>query len=372
MYRRSEAEMRVVVLAPVGGDAELIANTLTSAGFAADICQHPENLVACLVEGAGTAVVAEEAIQAKAMEVLAAWLAAQPAWSDMPVVVLTSDGRPTPLNVEQAQDLEALGNFTLLERPVRPETLVSSVRAALRARMRQYQMRSREEALVRANTDLEQFAHSASHDLREPLRGIGVYSELLASRYAEQLNGQGQQYLNFVRAGAARMEMLINALLEYAQAASIGEEQVEPAGASAPLGAAISNLAEAIKESGAQVVACRLPAVRMREIHLQQLFQNLIGNAIKYRGTEPLCVQVGAERDDRWWRFRVQDNGIGIKPEYREVIFGIFKRLHSKDKYSGTGMGLAICQRIVERYRGRIWVESEPGRGSTFFFTVAA
>jgi signal transduction histidine kinase len=372
MYRRSEAEMRVLVLAPIGRDAELIADTLEREGFSAAICADSEELVCSLNDGAGTAVVAEEALQLHRMEILAGWLEAQPAWSDMPFVVLTSSGKPTPSNVKRAHDMEALGNFTMLERPVRPETIVSSVRAGLRARMRQYQMRCREEALVRANTDLEQFAHSASHDLREPLRGIGVYSELLSVKYGERLNGQGQQYLDFVRTSAVRMEMLINALLEYAQAASIGEEQVEPTPAGPPLGAALCNLGEAIKESDAQITSGQLPSVRMREIHLQQLFQNLIGNAIKYRGTGPLCVQVCAQPEERHWRFRVQDNGIGIRPEYKEVIFGIFKRLHSRDKYSGTGMGLAICQRIVERYRGRIWVESEPGQGSTFFFTVPA
>ena len=371
MYRRSEAEMRVLVLAPTGRDAELITDTLSRSGLSVEVCSDFSSLASQLQEGAGMAIVAEEAFRTIPLDGLANWIGDQPVWSDMPFLILTSSTLKSTLNKNQAREIESLGNFTLLERPMRPETVISAVRSALRARMRQYQMRSREEALVRANADLEQFAHSASHDLREPLRGIGVYSELLARRYGEQLNGDGLQYLNFVRTGATRMETLINALMEYAQAAGIGEEVVEPAGAGPALGAALTNLAESIRESDAQIVSGSLPAVRMREIHMQQLFQNLIGNAIKYRGTDPLRVRIGAFPDRQSWRFTVEDNGIGIRSEYKEVIFGIFKRLHSRDKYSGAGMGLAICQRIVERYRGRIWVDSEPGLGSTFSFTVA-
>ena len=370
MYRRSEAEMRVLVLAPVGRDAALVAQTFKEMNIQTGICANADELLAQLSEGAGAAIVAEEALPAPQVGAVAQWVASQPPWSDMPFVVLTSHGRPTASSAKKALDLEALGNFTLLERPVRPETLLTSVRAVLRARMRQYQMRSREESLVRVNADLEQFAHSASHDLREPLRSIGVFSELLASRFAEQLNGQGKEYLSFVRAGATRMEMLINSLLEYTQAASIDDELVEPVNSGVALGAALTNLTEAIRESGAKIECTDLPHVRIREIHLQQLFQNLIGNAIKYRGADPLQVCISAQKEDGHWRFSVQDNGIGIKTEYREVIFGIFKRLHSNDKYSGTGMGLAICQRIAERYRGRIWVDSEPGKGSTFYFTI--
>jgi light-regulated signal transduction histidine kinase (bacteriophytochrome) len=168
------------------------------------------------------------------------------------------------------------------------------------------------------------------------------------------------------------MDALIGDLLAYTQAASNHDQDVPAIPANKPLEAALANLAQAIRESGAEVVFSDLPTVTMREIHLQQLFQNLIGNAIKYRSEEPLCVRVGATRQDGRWLFSIKDNGIGIRPEYKETIFGIFKRLHTNDRYSGTGMGLAICQRIVERYRGRIWVESEPGKGSTFFFTIPA
>jgi signal transduction histidine kinase len=370
MYRRSEAEMRVLVLAPVGRDGRLLADTLEAAGIAAEVCAGPDTLIAMLEEAAGAAIIAEEALSPTHVRSLSSWLNKQPPWSDIPFVVLTSAGRPTLENARKARALEALGNFTLLERPVRPETVQSAMRSALRARTRQYEMRVRQEALLRANADLEQFAHSVSHDLREPIRSIAVYSELLAARYGQALDGKGREFLGFVNAGAAGMDALIGDLLAYTQAASSHDDEVPLTAAAKPLEGAIANLNQAIRESGARILSQGLPTVRIREIHLQQLFQNLIGNAIKYRSEETLCVRVAATQQAGRWMFSVQDNGIGISEEYKETIFGIFKRLHTSERYSGTGMGLAICHRIVERYRGRIWVESEPGQGSTFFFTI--
>jgi len=166
--------------------------------------------------------------------------------------------------------------------------------------------------------------------------------------------------------------LLVQDLLSYTQATSMGEDVSEPQDAGTALEGALSNLRESVTQSSACITSDCLPAVKMREVHLQQLFQNLIGNAIKYRRDEPPRVHVSAKKKDGHWLFSVEDNGIGIQPESKEQIFGIFKRLHTNDKYAGTGIGLAICQRIAERYRGRIWVESEPGRGSTFFFTVPA
>jgi light-regulated signal transduction histidine kinase (bacteriophytochrome) len=186
------------------------------------------------------------------------------------------------------------------------------------------------------------------------------------------LDERGREFLNYVNEGARRMEALVQDLLAYTKAASIADEVPEPIEAEKALQAALSNLAEAIRQSGVQMNYGTLPVVRMREVHLQQLFQNLIGNAIKYRSEERPQLSISTERDDNSWLFSIRDNGIGISPEYKERIFGLFKRLHGNDQYAGTGIGLAICQRIVDRYRGRIWVESEPGKGSTFFFTVPA
>src|SRR5579871_2986138 len=213
MFRRSASEMRVLILAPVGRDAQLLVDTLGALEIDSQIAADAERLMAMLGEGAGAAIVAEEALSANYVRDLGFWLNSQPPWSDMPFIILTSSGRPTPASIRRAHELETLGNFTLIERPVRPETVQSAVRAALRARSRQYEMRSRQEALIRANADLEQFAHSASHDLREPIRTISVYSELLTKRYGQSFDHKGQEFLEFIQSGVQRMETLLADLL---------------------------------------------------------------------------------------------------------------------------------------------------------------
>ncbi len=365
-------EERILISAPRGRDASLIAETLSMDGISTVSCPDADALVNLLEGGAAAAIVAEEAFTHNGVENVAHWLASQPPWSDLPIVVLTSSGRPNSASRKKARELEALGNVTFLERPARPDTLRCSMRAALRARLRQYEMRRRQEMLTRLNADLEQFAHSASHDLQEPLRNVAIYSELLSRRYASAIDGSGLQFLEHVRSGALRMQSLVHDLLSYTQAASLHEDVSEPRDAGLAFEEVLSNLRASIAQSGACITCDPLPAVRVLAVHLQQLLQNLIGNAIKYRSEEPPRIHVSAKKRDGYWLFSVEDNGIGIDPESKEQIFGIFKRLHTNDKYSGTGIGLAICQRIAERYRGRIWVESEPGRGSTFFFTIPA
>jgi PAS domain S-box-containing protein len=231
-------------------------------------------------------------------------------------------------------------------------------------------LRSSNEELKRANADLDQFAHSASHDLQEPLRTVSVYSQLLRRKFENNLDPEAEQYIRYVVKGAARMEALVRDLLAYTQTSSPSDQPVPVVDASTALDGALSNLRAAIENSEACVTHGTLPKVRIPQVHLTQLFQNLIGNAIKYRREQPLRIKIGAEPREQGWLFSVEDNGIGIEEKYREHIFGIFKRLHTADEYSGTGIGLAICQRIVERAGGRIWVESQPGQGSTFLFTL--
>ena len=227
-----------------------------------------------------------------------------------------------------------------------------------------------ENELRRANADLEQFAYSASHDLQEPLRSVKIFSELVSDRYGPTLDTKGREFLGNIREGASRVEMLVRDLLAYTQASKI-DAPPEPVDANEAFQAAVGNLAGAIAEADAAIGCDPLPAVRVQATQLQQLFQNLIGNAVKYRrpGVRPV-VHTGVRRENGDWIFSVKDNGIGIEPEYKERIFGLFKRLHTGDEYSGTGIGLALCQRIVERHNGRIWVESQPGKGSTFHFTL--
>lgn len=229
-----------------------------------------------------------------------------------------------------------------------------------------------QEDLRCANYDLEQFAFSASHDLQEPLRTIKIYSELLSRRHADIVDDEAKLFLTFVQEGATRMEMLVRDLLSYTRASCVDEED-EIVDANEALNAALANLSGAITETEASITADSLPAVSVHALHLQQLFQNIIGNAIKYRSPyRSPAVHVAARKQNGFWEFAITDNGIGIDPQYKEKIFGLFKRLHTADQYSGTGIGLALCRRIVDRYGGRIWVDSEPGQGSKFRFTVPA
>ncbi len=231
-------------------------------------------------------------------------------------------------------------------------------------------LREVNEKLVRANADLEQFAYSASHDLQEPLRMVSLYAELLRRRLSGQLDEKGEECIDFILGGAARMDQLLRDLRAFTYASTAGGELTHEVDANEALQRVLASLKAAIDESGATVTSVPLPRVRIHAFQLEQLFQNLIGNAIRYRSEQPPVIDVAAERCDQFWRFSVRDNGIGIEPQYKEQVFGMFKRLHSSADYPGTGMGLAICQRIVERAGGHIWVESEPGNGSTFLFTL--
>ena len=223
--------------------------------------------------------------------------------------------------------------------------------------------------LERSNKELEQFAYVASHDLQEPLRMVSSYTQLLAQRYEDQLDDKAKKFINYAVDGAVRMQRLINDLLVYSRVSSQGKTFAK-IDSYTSLDEALQNLAAAIEENRAIVMNDNLPAVRADATQLSQLFQNLVGNAIKFRGANVPRIQISACDLGREWRFEVQDNGIGIEAQYAEKVFAIFQRLHTRAEYPGTGIGLAICKRIVERHGGKIWFESEPGLGSTFFFTM--
>ena len=242
-----------------------------------------------------------------------------------------------------------------------------------RVQMANRTLRNANQALRRANDDLEQFAFSASHDLREPLRTVAVYTELLKRHFGDKLDAKAATFVGYTVSGARRMEALMNDLLSYVQAARGTDEEPPAVDSNQVLIMTLANLQTAIQESGASIRSDDLPYVPVHAVHLEQLFQNLIGNAIKYRNGATPQIEIAARRSSHQeWTFYVKDNGIGIDPQYAKQVFGIFKRLHSSESYSGTGIGLAICQKIVERYGGRIWVESELGKGATFCFTLPA
>ncbi len=226
--------------------------------------------------------------------------------------------------------------------------------------------------LDRANQELEQFAYSAAHDLQEPLRKVRVFSELLQTQYGGELDPQANRFVQYCVEGAGRMQQLIEDLLAYARASRTGNENVTPVDLGGVVDKVLENLQALIEETQGVVVRAALPCLQLEEIRMQQLFQNLIGNALKYRRPgEPPRVEIAAECRRGEWQFAVTDNGMGIEPEYLTRVFDAFKRFHSGPN-AGTGLGLAICKRIVENFGGRIWVESELGRGSTFRFTLPA
>jgi signal transduction histidine kinase len=223
--------------------------------------------------------------------------------------------------------------------------------------------------LARSNDELQQFAYVASHDLQEPLRMVSSYTQLLAKRYKGKLDSDADDFIAYAVDGANRMQKLIQDLLAYSRVSrQAGEPEI--VSAETILGHVLYNLQMALEESGAVVTHDPLPTVRVDERQLLQLFQNLVSNAIKFRGPDPLRIHVSAKRVGQEWLFSVCDNGIGIDPQYAERIFVIFQRLHTREDYPGTGIGLAICRKIVERHGGRIWVESEVGKGATFYFTL--
>ncbi len=229
-------------------------------------------------------------------------------------------------------------------------------------------LQERTEELKRSNRELEHFAYIASHDLQEPLRMVGSYVSLLARRYRGKLDGDADEFINYAVDGVTRMQRLINDLLTYSRIGTRGKP-LQPTDSEMVLRRVLMNLKISIEEKRASVTYDRLPVVIADERQLEQLLQNLISNAIKFSDSEPK-VHVGVRAQDGYWVFAVKDNGIGIEPQFSDKVFQIFQRGVSRDKYPGTGIGLAVCKRIVERHGGKIWFESEPGKGTTFFFTL--
>lgn len=226
------------------------------------------------------------------------------------------------------------------------------------------------ERLERSNAELQQFATVASHDLREPLRVVSGFADLLARRHGDDLGPDGKRFIEAITGGVARMDEMIADLLAYARAGR-SDDPLEPVDLNEVVADSLSALQAAIDDAGAEIEVEPLPEVVGSPAALRQLFQNLVANAIKFVDQPPPRVRIWAAEVPEGWRFSVRDNGIGIDPAKAERIFGMFTRLHGSDRYPGTGVGLAVCQRIVSVHGGRIWVEPGPGGGSQFMFTIA-
>ena len=353
-------------------DVELLQRSLRRAGveFTSSVAQTREEFVRELHARRPHVVLADYNLpQWKGMEALEIL---RREGLDIPLILVTGAlGDMTAVDCikEGATDYVLKGALTRLPSVIRRALQEKSLRDQ-RQRAEEDLARKVEE-LARSNRDLEQFAYVASHDLQEPLRMVAAYTQLLAERYRGKLDENADKYIGYAVEGALRMQTLILDLLAFSRIGRVAADQ-KSGQCDAALNNAIANLRGAIEESGANVTYGPLPAVAVDPTQLMQLFQNLIGNAIKFRSKESPAVQVFAERQDSTWHFTVTDNGIGISPQYQDKVFVIFQRLHTREEYSGNGVGLAICKKIVEQYGGTIWVESEPGRGSCFHFKLPA
>jgi len=249
------------------------------------------------------------------------------------------------------------------------QLLYAAARDVTERRYAEEKLRQQTEELGRSNRELEQFAYVASHDLQEPLRLVTSYVQLLVRRYQGELDQDADEFIGFILEGSNRMKSLLSDLLAYSKVGSNGKEFTSVT-LEETLKRVVDNLQPVIEDSGATVTHDPLPQVLGDDMQMIQLLQNLVENAIKFHGAEPPRIHVGVRRMGERWLFYVRDNGIGIDPQYTERVFGIFQRLHTTNQYPGTGIGLAICRKIVERHGGRIWVDSEPGKGATFYFTL--
>jgi len=360
---KASAKVRVLLVEDDAADAELMLRALRGGGFdpESDVAQNAADFL--------------KQIHTKSYDVVLADYNL-PSWNGMETVeVLRREGTDIPVvlvsgSLGELTAVECIkqgaADYVLKDHLAR---LPESVRRALRERKLRSEHRQFQEELARSNRDLEQFAYVASHDLQEPLRMVATYTQLLAERYAGKLDENADKYIHYAVDGALRMQTLVQDLLAFSRVGRQGTD-FRVVDCSALLHVVKQNLKTAIEENGAQIECGPLPLVVADSSQLGQVFQNLIGNAIKFRGAAPPVIRITAEKKDREWMVAVSDNGIGIAPEHAEIIFVIFKRLHTRSEYPGSGIGLAICQKIVERHGGRIWVESKPGEGSTFKFTL--
>jgi len=366
----------VWVHAPYGRDAALICRVLARSGISSRSCATVEDLCSSVGETTGAALISDQSLTKANVGTLAAVLKRQPPWSDLPLIVTTSGGEATEASRARLAILEPLGNVTLLERPLRSVTLVTAVQTALRSRRRQYQLcenfTERErlvQELKRSNEELAEFAHVVSHDLQEPLRMVKTFSELLARRYRGKLDPMADEFIGTIQEGASTMNVLIPTLLNYATVGQtpMTRNRVNLLGV---VDAVVNTLQPTIQELRAVISHADLPTVHGDGVLLQQLIQNLVGNALKYcePGVRP-HVRISARSAENSWIISVEDNGQGIAAEYHERIFLPLKRLHGRE-IAGTGLGLALGRKIVERHGGKIWVESELGKGATFYFTL--
>jgi len=361
--RQQPQQLRALLVEDQPADIELVLCTLREHGFDVQsfAVQDPEGFLDAIRKANYDVVLADYNLpQWNGMEAVSLL---RREGLDIPVILVTGalgETKAVDCLKDGAADYVLKDNLTRL-----PE----SVTHALREKKLREDNKRAQEDLARSNRDLEQFAYVASHDLQEPLRMIASYTQLLAERYRGKLDDDADRYIHYVVDGAVRMQALIDDLLAFSRVGHHGIS-LQNADCNEAVETACKNLEAAIRETGTEVLYDRLPVVVADGRLLVQLFQNLIGNSIKFHGKESPRVRISAEKHTREWVFAIADNGIGIASEHLQSIFGIFKRLHTHAEYPGSGIGLSICKKIVEQHGGKIWVESAPGEGATFKFVL--
>ncbi|HSY90302.1 MAG TPA: ATP-binding protein [Candidatus Binatus sp.] len=360
---QGSGKLRALLVEDEPADVELALRALRQAGFDAtgDVADTVEEFTNLVRKNSYDVILADYKLPdwngMESVEIL------RREGLDIPVILVTGAlGELTAVECIK----QGAADYVLKDQMAR---LPESVRRAIREKKLREDHHQAQLELARSNRDLEQFAYVASHDLQEPLRMVATYTQLLSERYRGKLDENADKYIHYAVDGALRMQKLVQDLLAFSR---VGRQGAAPRSTDCNLviKAALQNLEAALQESGAVVKADELPMVIADGAQLTQVFQNLIGNAIKFRGPGAPTIQIKAEGKDKEWTFSVEDNGIGIAPDQAENVFVIFRRLHTREEYAGNGIGLSICKKIIEHHGGRIWFESEPGHGSTFKFTL--
>lgn len=361
-FREATRKIRVLVVDDNAFDCELMLHALKEGSFEtkSDLVQTADEFVDKIRRNRYEIILADYSL---------------PQWNGMETIsLLRQEGLDIPVVLVSGAlgELKAVecikqgaADYVLKDHLAR---LPQSVRRAIEEKDLREENRRTQEELARSNRDLEQFAYVASHDLQEPLRMVATYTQLLAERYQGKLDENADKYIRYAVDGALRMQTLVKDLLAFSRVGRLGQPPQET-DCNLVVRSVMANLQAVIQETGARIRCHALPTLFADQTELLQLFQNLIGNAIKFRGAESPEVRISAKKKNKEWLFCVEDNGIGIAPEHVEDVFVIFKRLHTREEYAGSGIGLAICKKIVEHNHGAIWVESKPGQGSTFRFT---
>jgi len=355
--------LRVLVVEDDPSDVELVLHALKAGGIEADreVVQTPEEFMRCIRKNNYAVVLADynllEWNGLETVEIL------RREGLDVPVILVSG-----ALGEVKAVECIKQGAADYVLKDQLPR-LADVVGRAIREKQLRDEHRRTLNELARSNRDLEQFAYVASHDLQEPLRMVATYTQLLAERYKGKIDQNADKYIHYAVDGALRMQTLVKDLLAYSRVGRHASER-QQTDCNLVLQSVIANLHPLIQESGARVIYANLPTLMANRSELLQLFQNLIGNAIKFRSSAPPEIRISAEDKTGEWIMSVADNGIGIAPEHAETVFVIFRRLHTHEEYPGSGIGLAICKRIVEEQGGHIWVESQPGKGAKFNFIL--